>query len=164
MSGPGAVRIFGVDPGLASVGWGVVDMDGARLFYRAHGCISTKANTPIEERLAIIRDTVMELLEEWQPDEAAMEGLFFSRNVTSAMSVSEARGVLRICFHDRKIPLSEYLPKTIKRAASGSGHAGKDDVQLFVKMVLGLAQVPKPDHAADALALAICHCNNRAFG
>lgn len=157
------VRVMGVDPGLASVGWGVVDLDGARPVYRAHGCIETKADRPVEERLAAIRDGLVAAMELWLPAEAAMEGLFFSRNVTSALGVAEARGVIRLAFRDRGVPLSEYLPRAIKQAAAGSGSAGKAEVQSFVRMVLGLRDVPRPDHAADALAVAICHGQNRSF-
>jgi len=154
---------MGVDPGLASVGWGVVDRDGARIFYRAHGCISTRADMPMNERLAHIRDTLAELTHTWQPAEAAMEALFFAKNVTSAMGVSEARGVIRLVFHDASVPLSEYLPTHVKQAATGSGQASKTDMQNFIRMVLGLSEIPKPDHAADALALALCHCNSERF-
>lgn len=158
-----SVRVIGVDPGLASVGWGVVDRDGARLFYRAHGCISTKADQPMEERLARIRDLLAAVVAEWKPDEAAMEALFFAKNVTSAMGVSEARGVIRLAFRDSRVPLSEYLPAHVKQAATGSGQASKSDMQNFIRMVLGLSEIPKPDHAADALALALCHCNSSRF-
>ncbi len=157
------VRVMGVDPGLASVGWGVVDLDGARLVCRGYGCIETKADTPVADRLAAIRDGLLELAGRYGPAEAAMEGLFFSRNVTSALGVAEARGVIRLAFRDSSIPLSEYLPMAVKQAAAGSGTAGKADVQNFVRMVLGLEKVPRPDHAADALAVAICHCQNRSF-
>lgn len=154
---------MGVDPGLASVGWGVVDLDGARLVYRAHGCVGTKPTSPAADRLAAIRDALLEVMSAWAPAEAAMEGLFFSRNVTSALGVAEARGVIRLAFRDRSVPLSEYLPKAIKQSVAGSGGAGKVDVQNFVRMVLGLAEIPRPDHAADALAVAICHCHSRSF-
>lgn len=159
----GLVRVLGVDPGLASVGWGVVDTDGARLFYRGHGCIATPSTMEIVERLALIRDGLLAVADEYKPHELAVEGLFFSRNVTSAMSVAEVRGVLRLAFRDRGIAQTEYLPNAVKLAAAGSASAGKADVQNFVKMVLGLSAVPKPDHAADALAVALCHCQHRQW-
>ncbi|TFG82556.1 MAG: crossover junction endodeoxyribonuclease RuvC [Spirochaetales bacterium] len=159
----GVVRVLGVDPGLASVGWGVVDTDGVHLFYRGHGCISTLANRDMSDRLATIRDGLLAVADEYAPAEVAMEGLFFSRNVTSALKVSEVRGVIRLAFRDRGIALSEYLPNAVKQASAGSASAGKADVQAFIKMVLGLKTVPKPDHAADALAVAVCHCQNRGW-
>lgn len=157
------VRVMGVDPGLASIGWGVVDTDGARLFYRGHGCIATPASLGMEARLALIRDGLLAVADEYRPSELAMEGLFFSRNVSSAMAVAEVRGVIRLAFHDRGLQVAEYLPNAVKLAAAGSAGAGKADVQAFVKLALGLAAVPKPDHAADALAVALCHCQNRSW-
>ncbi len=159
----GLIRVLGVDPGLASVGWGVVDTDGARLFYRGHGCLATRAGADMAARIASIRDGLVAVLDEYSPQEIAMEGLFFSRNVTSAMAVAEVRGALRLAFHDRGLAQAEYLPNAVKKAACGSAAAGKADVQAFIKMVLGLAEVPKPDHAADALAVAVCHCQSRTF-
>jgi crossover junction endodeoxyribonuclease RuvC len=157
------IRVLGVDPGLASVGWGVVETDGARLFYRAHGCIATKAGTDVAERLGKIRDALTAIIVEHEPAEVAMESLFFSRNVTSALGVAEARGIIRLVCLDAGLSMREYGPMEIKRAASGSGGSGKAEVQSFVRIVLGLAEIPKPDHAADALAVAICHCQSRVF-
>lgn len=158
-----AVRVLGIDPGLAAVGWGVVDLDGARVIYVAHGCVSTKAGSDMAERLAAIRDAVAGVVAEYRPGEAAMEALYFSRNVTSALGVAEARGVLRLACRDAGVSVAEYGPMDVKRAATGSGRSAKEDVQSFVRLVLGLRDVPKPDHAADALAVAICHCQARRF-
>lgn len=157
------VRVLGIDPGLASVGWGVVETDGARLFYRGHGCITTKAGTDVAVRLGMIRDALSAIISEQGPNEVAMESLFFSRNVTSALGVAEARGIIRLVCLDAGLSMREYGPMDIKRAASGSGGSRKAEVQSFVRIVLGLAEIPKPDHAADALAIAICHCQSRAF-
>jgi crossover junction endodeoxyribonuclease RuvC len=161
---PAKVRVLGIDPGLATVGWGVVDMDGARLVYRGHGCIATPSTASTAARLALIRDGLTLVLRDFKPAEVAMEGLFFSRNVSSAFGVAEARGVIRLACLDAGLDMVEYLPMAIKRAASGSGHSGKAEVQSFVRIVLGLAEIPRPDHAADALAVAICHCQGRAMG
>ncbi|MFH2116281.1 MAG: crossover junction endodeoxyribonuclease RuvC [Spirochaetota bacterium] len=157
------IRVLGIDPGLASVGWGVVETDGARLFYRGHGCIATKAGTDVALRLGLIRDTLTTIIAEQEPAEVAMESLFFSRNVTSALGVAEARGIIRLVCLDAGLSMREYGPMEIKRAASGSGGSGKVEIQSFVRIVLGLPEIPKPDHAADALAVAICHCQSRAF-
>lgn len=157
------IRVLGIDPGLASVGWGVVETDGARLFYKGHGCIATKAGTDVALRLGTIRDVLTTVVAEYKPAEVAMESLFFSRNVTSALGVAEARGVIRLVCLDAGLSMREYGPMEIKRAASGSGGAGKAEIQAFVRIVLGLPEIPKPDHAADALAIAICHCQSRSF-
>ncbi|MBU0936340.1 MAG: crossover junction endodeoxyribonuclease RuvC [Spirochaetes bacterium] len=151
------MQILGIDPGLASLGWGVVEQDGARLVYKAHGCLSTKADMPPAARLAYIRDQLLLIVSQYQPQHVAMEGLFFSRNVSSAFQVAEVRGVIRLSFYDAGLQVAEYLPNAVKQAAAGSANAGKADVQNFVKLLLGLQAIPKPDHAADALAVAICH-------
>jgi crossover junction endodeoxyribonuclease RuvC len=160
-SGRNAVRIIGIDPGLASVGWGVVDLDGARIVYTAHGCFTTKSGAEMAERLALIRDSLAQVIAMYKPAESAMESLYFSRNVTSALGVAEARGVIRLACRDGGLSMNEYSPNDVKKAATGSGRSAKEDVQAFVRLVLGLADVPKPDHAADALAVAICHCQGR---
>lgn len=156
--GTARLRVLGIDPGLAAVGWGVVDLDGARVVYRGHGCFVTKPDAGIAERLAHIRDSLRAVIAEYGPSDAAMEGLFFSRNVTSALAVAEARGVIRLACRDSGLSMSEYGPMDVKKAATGSGRSSKEDVQSFVKLVLGLSSIPKPDHAADALAVALCHC------
>ncbi len=161
--GPAYVRVIGIDPGLAAVGWGVVDLDGARIIYRGHGCVATKAGGDMAERLAVIRDALSLVMTEYAPTESAMESLFFSRNVSSALGVAEARGVIRLACRDAGLSMHEYSPNDVKKAATGSGRSGKSEVQSFVKLVLGLGEVPRPDHAADALAVAICHCQGRSI-
>ncbi len=163
MGGQNRVRIIGIDPGLAALGWGVVELDGARFVYKGHGCISTKAGSDTGERLAHIRDSLKAVLDEFLPSETAMEALFFSRNVTSALGVAEVRGIIRLLCRDNGLLLHEYTPNDVKKAATGSARSGKEEVQNFIRIVLGLDFVPKPDHAADALAVAICHCQNRSF-
>ncbi|MBN2875430.1 MAG: crossover junction endodeoxyribonuclease RuvC [Spirochaetales bacterium] len=155
------IRVLGIDPGLAAVGWGVVDLDSARVVYRGHGCLRTSAGDDAALRLAILRDGILRVITEFEPDDAAMEALYFSRNVSSALGVAEARGVLRLACHDSGLLMHEYGPMDVKKAATGSGRADKADVQSFVRLVLGLSDTPKPDHAADALAVALCHCQNR---
>lgn len=160
---PSRVRVLGIDPGLASVGWGVVDLDGARLFYVDHGCVTTRADQDMALRLGTIREALADVFRRFQPDESAMEALYFARNVSSALSVAEARGVIRLVCLDAGQRIAEYQPTEVKRAATGAGGSGKAQVQGFVKLVLGLDAPPRPDHAADALAVAICHCQSRAF-
>lgn len=154
-AGP-AFRILGIDPGLASLGWGLVEARGGRLRHLDHGCLSTKADRPMEERLASIFDFVAGLAGEWKPRAAAMEGLFFWKNVTSAFPVAEAKGVIRLACHRAGLPLVEYTPTLIKQSVVGTSRAEKEQVQEMVRLLLGLPEVPKPDHAADALAAAIC--------
>lgn len=157
-SGTARLRVLGIDPGLAAVGWGVVDLDGARVVYRGHGCFVTKPEAGMAGRLALIRDSLKAVIAEYEPSEAAMEALYFSRNVTSALAVAEARGVIRLACSDAGLSMSEYGPMDVKKAATGSGRSAKEDVQSFVRLVLGLSEIPRPDHAADALAVALCHC------
>jgi crossover junction endodeoxyribonuclease RuvC len=111
-------------------------------------------------RLLAIFAAVSDLIEEWEPDSAAMESLYFWKNVTSGIAVSEAKGVIRLAFARASVPLVEYSPTAIKQAVSGSARADKGQVQEMVKLILGLGEVPKPDHAADALAAAICRVNH----
>lgn len=151
-----AFRILGIDPGLAALGWGLVEARGGRLHHLGHGCLATKAGLPIEERLATIYDFIAALIGEWEPAAAALEGLFFWKNVTSAFPVAEAKGVIRLACHRAGLPLAEYSPTLIKQAVVGTSRAEKEQVQAMVKLLLGLAESPKPDHAADALAAAIC--------
>jgi crossover junction endodeoxyribonuclease RuvC len=149
-----------MDPGLASVGFGVLESSSGRLRYLSHGCISTPKEADMGARLLSIFAEVSDLIEEWRPDSAAMESLYFWKNVTSGIAVSEAKGVIRLAFARAAVPLQEYSPTAIKQAVSGSARADKEQVQEMVRLILGLGDIPKPDHAADALAAAICRANH----
>jgi len=151
-----AFRILGIDPGLASLGWGLVEAREGRLHHLAHGLIETDKAEELGDRLLAISLGIEELLAEWKPEAAGMESLFFGKNVTSALPVAEARGVIRLAFRRAEVPLFDYSPTAIKQAVVGSSRADKEQVQAMVKLLLGLAETPKPDHAADALAAAIC--------
>lgn len=153
-------RVLGIDPGLASTGYGIVDFVGSRYQLVQYGLISTKADEPHGQRLLKIYSHLTAIVEEFRPAEAAMETLYFARNVSSAMSVAEARGVVTLCLAQHCIPLGEYTPNNIKQAVTGLGSSGKAGVQEFVRLLLGMESVPKPDHAADALAAAITHINS----
>jgi crossover junction endodeoxyribonuclease RuvC len=159
----GKRRIIGVDPGLASTGWGVIDADRQRLRYIAHGCIETKADLPRAERLFFIYETIQNVLELYRPSESAVENLYFGRNKTSAMAVAEARGVLCMTFCQFGLPVHEFTPNVIKQAVAGVSRAEKSQVQEMVRLLLGLPVIPEPDHAADALAAAICAANTPDF-
>lgn len=156
-------RILGIDPGLANAGWGILDVEGNRMTYVAHGSISTASKLPTPIRLNEIYDKLTEIIETYKPAEAGMETLYFAKNVKTALPVAEARGVLSLCMVKAGLNLSEYTPLQIKQAVVGNGRADKNQVQQMVKLILGLSDIPRPDHAADALAAAICHVHMRAL-
>jgi len=147
--------VIGIDPGLASTGWGIVHAQANRLVYVAHGVISTSSKLLHQERLLIIFNELNAVLDLHKPLEAGMETLYFAKNVSSAMGVAEARGVVTLALGIRGIVLGEYTPHGIKQAVVGSARAEKSQVQESVRLLLGLSAIPKPDHAADALAAAI---------
>jgi crossover junction endodeoxyribonuclease RuvC len=151
--------VIGIDPGLASTGWGVVRFDGTRFVHQGHGVITTAAGTPLPERLRTIHEELCAVLAEYAPEESGVEELFFSKNITSAMQVAHARGVVLLALGERSIPVGFYSPQHVKAAVIGRGSAPKDQVQRLVAVILGLSELPGPDHAADALAIAICHTN-----
>ena len=148
--------VLGIDPGLASVGYGVVAEENGQLFHLAHGCVTTQAGSPSQERLEIIYDALSNLFTLYAPSFGATESLYFFRNVSSALPVAEARGIIKLAFQKFHVPLSEYTPNEIKKAVCGTSRADKKQVQEMVRLLVGLSDIPKPDHAADALAAAIC--------
>jgi crossover junction endodeoxyribonuclease RuvC len=154
-----SVRILGIDPGLASTGWGVLDDIDGKIKYIDHGIIVTKADRPRAERLFVIFQYVRSILEKYKPTEAAIENLYFGKNVSSAIPVAEARGVISAAVAEKGIPLRELTPNAIKQGVAGSARADKKQVQEMVRIILGLDEIPKPDHAADALGAAICAVN-----
>jgi crossover junction endodeoxyribonuclease RuvC len=159
-----ARRIIGVDPGLASTGWGIVDAEGSRLRHVAHGCVETSAELPRGERLFQIYRSIGKTLEDYDPGESALETLFFSRNRSSALAVAEARGVISLALAAYGLALREFSPNAIKQAVVGQSRAGKRQVQEMTRLLLALPEIPEPDHAADALAAAICAANTSFEG
>jgi len=149
-------RIIGIDPGLASTGWGVVDCAGGRIRYVDHGSIETKAGRPQAERLFYIMETLRSILDSYRPVEAAVETLYFGRNVSSAIPVAEARGVVFAALAGHGLEVREFRPNAIKQGVTGVANADKKQVQELVRVILGLPDAPAPDHAADALGAAIC--------
>ncbi len=149
-------RIIGIDPGLASSGWGIVDASSNKITYVAHGCIETKAGCPRAERLFLIYTQIRQVIREYSPQEAAIETLYFAKNVTSAIPVAEARGVLSAAAAEAGIPVREFTPLAIKQAVVGGGRAEKAQIQEMVRLILGLQEIPTPNHAADALGAAVC--------
>jgi crossover junction endodeoxyribonuclease RuvC len=153
--------IIGLDPGLADTGYGVIEAGGGKIRHLAHGSIRTSAKTDQGERLKIIYEGLMTLLEEYSPQAAGIEALFFAKNRTSAIPVAEARGVLLLALCQKGIAAFEYPPQAIKQALTGDGRAEKHQVQTMVKLLLGLKEIPSPDHAADALGAAVCCYHNQ---
>jgi crossover junction endodeoxyribonuclease RuvC len=150
--------LIGIDPGLAATGWGVVRFDGTRFRHVAHGVLMTGPELTLPDRLRAIYEGILAVLEEYKPDEAGVEELYFARNVASAIPVAHARGVVVLALGQRGIPTGFYQPQQVKQAVIGRGRAEKGQVQRLVAVLLGLEEVPSPDHAADALAVAVCHC------
>ncbi len=148
-------RILGIDPGLASCGYGVIDYRTNRYVHVCHGVVETPSGWERPRRLLYIFSRFEKIIEECKPDCAGMELLYFAKNVTSGLAVAEARGVITLALARRDVPLAEYSPLSIKQAVAGSSRAGKRQVQEFVRLLLGLENIPEPDHAADALAAAI---------
>lgn len=154
------MRILGIDPGYAIMGYGVLDYKGNKFTPIKYGSITTEAHTPNEERLMILYDELTKIIEEYQPDECAIEELFYNTNATTAIMVGEARGMALLACAKSGIKIAEYTPLEIKSALTGYGKADKKQVQTMVKMILGLSEVPKPDDTADAVAAAICHAQH----
>lgn len=151
------MRILGIDPGYAILGYGVVDATGTKLCPVDYGVIETTPDEALPQRLNRLYDGVSALIQRFQPEQAVFEELFFYRNTTTALAVGAGRGVAILAGQQAGLPLYEYTPMQIKLAVTGDGHADKRAVQQMVKMLLCLKCVPKPDDAADALAAAICH-------
>lgn len=151
--------VLGIDPGYAILGYGVVETRGTALRAVDCGVIETPADMPFPERLERLYLGTRQLVETFRPDEVAFEELFFYRNVTTAIQVGSGRGVTLLAAQQSGLPLYEYTPMQIKLAVTGNGHADKKQVQHMVRALLSLKVTPKPDDAADALAVAICHAN-----
>lgn len=149
------MRIIGIDPGVARTGFGIIDASGSRVQHRTSGCIVTRRGVPHPERLALLAAKTRAVLKRYQPDTAAVERLFFTKNATTAMAVGEARGVVMAVCAEAGIPVVEYTPSAVKGAVAAYGRADKRQVQTMVKLLLKLPTVPKPDDAADALAVAL---------
>ncbi len=153
------VVVLGIDPGSANTGYGVVLSRGRRLAALDGGVIDTRSGTPLERRLAQIHARVCDLIAEHRPQAMAVEELYFGRNVRTALTVGQARGVVLLAAGVSGVPCFSYTPQAVKQAVCGSGAADKAQVQRMVGSLLSLAEPPEPDHAADALAVAICHAN-----
>lgn len=151
------MRILGIDPGTGILGFGVIEQGKRDAKLVDAGVIRTPVHQPLAERLVTIHDELAELMDMHKPDAMSVEKLFFARNVTTAISVSHARGVVLLLGRQRGIPIFEYTPMQIKQAVTGYGKADKKQIQEMVRIMLGLTEVPKPDDCADALAAALTH-------
>lgn len=149
--------IMGIDPGYAIMGYGVVKYDKNRFIPLEYGAVTTKAGLPNEQRLLQVYDGMCQLLDKHQPDVISVEQLFFTNNKTTGIMVAQARGVILLAAVQRGIPIAEYTPMQVKQAVVGYGRAVKQQVMEMTRVLLHLEKVPKPDDAADALAMAICH-------
>ena len=154
------MRVIGIDPGTAITGWGVVEGAGNELQLIACGVITTPAGTPLPQRLQVIYRQLSELIEQWQPDASAIEELFFSKNAKTALAVGHGRGAAMLALANAGLPITEYKPLEVKQALTGHGGADKMQMQQMVKLLLALDDIPRPDDAADALAVAICHLHS----
>lgn len=155
---------LGIDPGTATIGYGLVrELNDGSLQAVDYDVITTSPSLPMGERLRIIYDQVTLLIEQYQPDHAGVEELFFAKNVTTAITVAQGRGVILLALTKASIPFSEYKPNFIKQSISGYGGAKKPQMQEMVRILLGLDQVPKPDDAADALAIAITDIHSARY-
>lgn len=157
------MRVLGIDPGTATVGWAVVENIRGTTVAIAYGHISTSKELALETRLQEIRDDVTAIVKEYEPDAAALEELFFFNNQKTAISVAQSRGALLLTLADFGLSIAGYTPLEVKQALTGYGKADKQQVQRMAKEILHLKEIPKPDDVADALAIALCHLHHASF-
>lgn len=153
------VIVLGIDPGVANTGYGVVAQHQGRMLALDGGVVVTSPGLDAGRRLAAIHERIGALIDEYRPDALALEDLYFGANARSAFAVGQARGVVMLAAGQRGVPTASYTPQQVKGAVCGNGRAAKDQVQRMVQTLLALPELPRPDHAADALAVAICHAN-----
>jgi len=156
------VVVLGIDPGIASLGWGIINRTEEVTYkVEAYGCINTDSRSLFSKRLEEIHKKLSKVIKKYEPDIAAIEQLFFAKNVKTAISVGEARGVAILAAVQANLPVAEYTPLQVKQALVGYGRAEKKQMQKMLKILLGLKDIPQPDDAADALAVALCHLNSQ---
>ncbi|MBF7083515.1 crossover junction endodeoxyribonuclease RuvC [Desulfallas sp. Bu1-1] len=154
------MRILGVDPGIAITGYGIVEFNGNKFYPVTYGCFRSAADKPLYLRLYQLFNELDGLIVKYQPQCLAVEELFFNRNVRTAMVVGQARGIVLLAAARAGIEVYEYTPLQVKQAVAGHGRAEKKQIQYMVRVILNLAEIPRPDDVADALAVAVCHGNN----
>jgi len=154
--------ILGIDPGLATVGYGILKYEKSKFTTISYNAIITPPHIPVHERLKMIYDDLQQIIDIYKPDDLAIEELFYNTNQKTIISVCEARGVIVLCAHQNGLDINEYTPLQVKQSVVGYGRAEKVQVQSMVKNILKLEKVPKPDDVADALAIAICHAHSKS--
>jgi crossover junction endodeoxyribonuclease RuvC len=152
--------VLGIDPGAATTGWGLVSREGDQLALVDYGTVRTSSDAPLPQRLQVLYQGLGQVISSHQPSAVAVEKLFFNKNVRTAMTVGEARGVALLAVAEAGLPVHEYTPLEVKQSVCGYGRASKEQVQKLVQMLLGLDSIPQPDDAADAIAIAICHIHS----
>jgi crossover junction endodeoxyribonuclease RuvC len=155
------MKIIGIDPGTATVGWGIIEVQGGKTTSVAYGHISTSKDLAPEKRLAEIASDLETIIKQYQPEEAAVEELFFFKNQKTIISVAQARGVILLTLENFCVNISGYTPLEVKQALTNYGRAEKTQIQLMVQAILKLPAIPQPDDTADALAIALCHASRR---
>ncbi|WP_297789656.1 crossover junction endodeoxyribonuclease RuvC [uncultured Anaerococcus sp.] len=155
--------ILGIDPGIAIMGYGVIEFKNNKVKVLENGVVTTSSKTKTGKRLELLYDNLHEIIKEFNPDEFAIEELFFNANVKTAITVGHARGVQVLCAQQNNLPIYEYTPLQIKQAITGYGRADKKQMQLTITKLLNLKEIPKPDDAADALSVALCHALSQRF-
>lgn len=157
------MKILGIDPGTQVAGFGVIEKTGSRIRTIEYGSIKTDKNQTFAQRLHTIHAKIMDVISKHQPDEIAIEEVFYSKNIKSAIRIGEGRGIVFLCAALANIPITEYAATVIKKAVVGTGNAQKEQVQEMVKIILDLPEIPEPKDASDALAIAICHSHNLRY-
>ncbi|MBP2069698.1 crossover junction endodeoxyribonuclease RuvC [Anaerococcus nagyae] len=157
------MKILGIDPGIAIMGYGVVEFEANKVKVIENGVVTTSSKTTTPERLSILYKNLNEIIKEFKPDEFAIEELFFNQNVKTAITVGHARGIQILSAQENSLPIYEYTPLQIKQAITGYGRANKSQMQKTVTTLLNLKEIPKPDDAADALSVALCHALSQRF-
>lgn len=157
------MKILGIDPGIAIMGYGVVEFKANKVKVIENGVVTTSSKTTTPERLSILYKNLNEIIKEFKPDEFAIEELFFNQNVKTAITVGHARGIQILSAQENSLPIYEYTPLQIKQAITGYGRANKSQMQKTVTTLLSLKEIPKPDDAADALSVALCHALSQRF-
>lgn len=153
-------RIIGIDPGLSATGYGIIDIKKNRISHVCHGVIRTSPKDSTGERLIVLNNKLRQVLVQMKPDEASVELIYFAKNMKTAIPVAQARGVILLTLAQAGIPVKEYTPLEVKQSVAGRGRADKTQVQNMIKLILQLEEIPSPDHAADALAIAYCHSSH----
>jgi len=157
------MRILGIDPGLATTGYGLIDYQKNQFRVIQYGVIRTQSKLPMPDRLKKINECMKQLIHQYKPENVAVEELFFNTNAKTALLVGQARGVVLLTAAMEDLPIFEYTPLQVKQGVAGYGRAEKQQIQIMVKTLLNLKEIPKPDDAADALAIAMCHAHTGSF-